>query len=405
MIKDFTKLAWESLTHRKLRSWLTVIGIVIGIAAVVALVSLGRGLQYTVDQQFNKIGADKITITAKSVMQNGPADTDESIKLTTDDLDVVRKSAGVEEAIGILQKTAKIEFNKRITFSFVRGLPVDDTRRIYDESGLYDTEFGRKLRNGDKNKVIIGPEFAKEKTFGKAIQVNDKILINDKEFTVVGIIKSGGNPGVSQAVIMTLDDSRALFNEPTLVSNILAKIYNPEDLDQVVENIKKDLRRHRDVKEGREDFTVQATKKFVESFLSIFNVISTLLIGLASISIVVGAVGIANTMYTSVLERTREIGIMKSIGAKNSDITTIFLIESSFIGLIGGVIGVLIGSGMAKLAEIAIGQFLGEGFFKVFLPWWLLVGAALFALVVGTLSGILPARQAAKMNPVDALRQ
>lgn len=404
MFKDFFKLAIENLTHRQLRSWLTVIGIVIGIAAVVALVSLGRGLQYTVDQQFSKIGADKITVNAKSASQGGPGTQDTGITLTNKDLDIVRKSSGVEEAIGPLQKIAKIEFNKKIEFSFVRGMPVDDTKIVYTDTGMYDVEFGRELKQGDKNKVIIGPELAKESNFGRQINVNDKIHINDEEYTVVGIIKTGGNPGVSSIILMTLDDARDLFNEEEQVSMIMVKIFNADDLDQVVENIKKDLRRERNVKEGREDFTVVSTKKFVESFLVIFNVISTLLIGLASISLLVGAIGIANTMYTSVLERRREIGIMKSIGAKNSDITQIFLIESSLIGLIGGSIGVLIGAGLSLLAQKLIETFLGEGFFQVFLPWWLLVGAALFALIIGTLSGILPARQAAKMNPVDALR-
>jgi len=377
---------------------------VIGIAAVVALVSLGKGLQYTVDQQFVKIGADKITVTAKSASQGGPGIQDSGITLTTNDLDVVRKSSGVHEAIGPLQKIAKIEFNKKTKFSFIRGMPVDDTRIVYDDTGMYDVEYGRTLKEGDNNKIIIGPELAKESNFGRQIYVNDKIHINDEEFTVVGIIKTGGNPGVSSIIMMTLDDARDLFDEKEEVSMIMVKIYNAEELDQVVENIKKDLRRERNVKEGREDFTVESTKKFVESFLVIFNVITTLLIGLASISLLVGAIGIANTMYTAVLERRREIGIMKSIGAKNSDIIQIFLIESSLIGFIGGTIGVLIGSGLSLLAEKLIETFLGEGFFQVFLPWWLLLGAALFALVIGTISGIFPARQATGMNPVDALR-
>jgi len=133
-------------------------------------------------------------------------------------------------------------------------------------------------------------------------------------------------------------------------------------------------------------------------------VITVLLVGLASISLLVGAIGIANTMYTAVLERTREIGVMKAIGAKNSDILTIFLIESSLIGLIGGIIGMILGVLISKAAEIVIGQFLGPGFFMVFLPWWLLLGAAMFALIVGAISGVMPARAAAGMNPVDALR-
>ncbi|GIU69585.1 MAG: ABC transporter permease [Candidatus Woesearchaeota archaeon] len=404
MLKDFFKLAIENLTHRKLRSWLTVIGIVIGIAAVVALVSLGRGLQYTVDQQFSKIGADKITITPKSSVQGVGVDNT-GLTLTIDDLDVVRKSAGVEEAIGPLQRTAKVEFNKKIKYTLVRGLPVDDSRMVYDSSGLYDVEYGRTLRQGDTNKVIIGPEIAKESFFGREIAVGDKIKINDRSFTVVGIIKKGGNPGISRAIIMTIDDARNLFNNEKEVSMIMVKIYRAEELDAVVDVIKKDLRKHRNLKEGKEDFNVESTKKFVESFLRIFNVISTLLIGLASISLIVGGIGIANTMYTAVLERNREIGIMKSVGAKNSNIIIIFLIESALIGLVGGIIGALLGSGISLLAERLIEQFLGEGFFKVFLPWWLLLGSIVFAMIIGTISGILPAKQAAELNPVDALRK
>jgi putative ABC transport system permease protein len=405
MFKDFFKLAWENLTHRQLRSWLTVIGIVIGIAAVVALVSLGRGLQYTIDEQFSKIGADKITVAAKSASQGGPGMTDMGIMLTNDDLNVIEKSQGVEEAVAALQKVVRVEFNNKAKYQFVRGLPVDESRIVWESAGIYDVEVGRTLKDGDKNKIIIGPELAKESVFGREIKVNDKIAINDIDFTVVGIIEGGNNPGVSSIIVMTLDDARELFDAPDEATMIMVKIYNAEELDQTVENIKKDLRRHRDVEEGKEDFTVESTKKYVESFLTIFNVVSTLLIGLASISLLVGAIGIANTMYTAVLERNREIGIMKSIGAKNSDIVQIFLIESSLIGFVGGTIGVIIGAGLSLLAEKLIGTFLGEGFFQVFLPWWLLIGAIIFAMVVGIISGIFPARQAAQLNPVDALRR
>lgn len=402
MLIDYLKLALENITHRKLRSWLTILGIVIGIAAVVALISLGKGLQYTVDQQFVKIGADKISVVAKgnSVQQMSSS----TLELTKKDYDVIKRSQGVDEAVMILSQTSKIEFNKRQVYGAVRGIPVDETRIVYEESGQYDVEFGRKLRQGDKNKVMIGPEFAKDSVFGKQIKVGDTLVIEGKNFEVVGIVKKGGNPGISRAIFMTLDDARILFNKPESVSVINVKIDNPEEMDKVVETIKKDLRRSRGLDEGKEDFTVQSTKKLVESFLTVFNIISVLLIGLASISLLVGAIGIANTMYTAVLERTREIGIMKSIGARNSDILKLFLIESSFIGLIGGIIGVLIGIGISKFAETLMGSVLGEGFFQVFLPWWLLVGAALFAMVIGIISGIIPAKKASELKPVDALR-
>ena len=404
MLFDYLKLAIENIMHRKLRAWLTILGIVVGIAAVVALVSLGQGLQYTVDQQFAKVGADKITIQAKG-SQGAPGSSTGNTMLTKSDYDIVKKNQGIAGAVEVLLKTTKIEFNKKVKYSSIRGLPMDDTRKVYEETGMYDAGQGRFLKQGDKNKVVIGPELAKETTFGKAITVNSRIIINGKEFTVIGILKEGGNPGISSAVIITINDERELFDAPDEVSMIMAKVKDAKTMDQTIESVKKDLRRHRNVKEGQEDFTVQSTKQYIESFLVVFNVITVLLVGLASISLLVGAVGIANTMYTAVLERTREIGVMKAIGAKNSDILTIFLIESSLIGLIGGIIGMVLGVIFSKVAEIIIGQFLGPGFFMVFLPWWLLLGATMFALIIGTLSGVFPAKQAADMNPVEAIRQ
>jgi len=403
MIKDFLKLAIENITHRKLRSWLTILGIVIGIAAVVALVSLGQGLQYTVDQQFKKIGSDLLVVQVKGVAGAPGSDSGNNI-LTIKDFDAVKRTIGVKQVMERLSKTGKVEFNKKTKFLMVQGLPTDDSLNIILETGQLDVDSGRTLKNGDKNRIVIGPNIAKQTTFGREIKVNDKLTINGQDFTVIGILKAGSNPGVANAIFMPLDDARIVFQAPDEISMLSVKIDDVRDIDQTVLNIEKNLRRERNVKEGKEDFTVQSTKQYIESFLTVFNVITTLLVGLASISLIVGAIGIANTMYTAVLERTREIGIMKSIGAKNSDILTIFLIESSLIGLLGGIIGMLLGAGIAKIAEIAIGQFLGPGFFQVFLPWWLLAGTAAFALIVGAISGILPAKQAADLSPVEALR-
>jgi putative ABC transport system permease protein len=402
MLKDFFNLAIENITHRKVRSWLTILGIVVGIAAVVALVALGQGLQYTVDQQFIKIGSDKITINSKG--STGFGGSGSNNMLVEKDLETVRRTSGVFMAAERLVKTGKVQFNDKTKYLSIQGIPLDETRLIMDETQQYDPEIGRTLRQGDKNKILIGPELAKETTFGRAININDKLTINGEKFQVVGIIKTGGNPGVSGGIFMPIDDVRKLFDAPDEITMIMAKTDPGADIDTVIANIERELRKERGLKEGKEDFTVQSTKQFIESFLVIFNVVTVLLVGLASISLLVGAIGIANTMYTAVLERTKEIGIMKSIGAKNSDIMTIFLIEASLIGLLGGVVGVLIGTGIAKLAELIIAGFLGQGFFQVFLPWWLLLGAIAFAIIIGTLSGILPARQAAGMNPVDALR-
>ncbi|HYD03168.1 MAG TPA: ABC transporter permease [Alphaproteobacteria bacterium] len=401
MNKDYIKLALKNIAHRRLRAWLTILGIVIGIAAIIALFALGRGFQYTVDQQFSKIGADKVTVQAKG---GGDFAAGTAVILTEQDYNIVRRASGVEEAVELFARNARMEYNNRVRNSFIRGMPMDETRYVWEETGMYNAEFGRMLKSGDQNKIVIGPEFAKEENFGRAIEINDKILINEKQFTVIGILEKGNNPGISQAVLMTLEDSRELFDEYEEISMIEVKVEDAREIDDTIANIKKDLRRSRNVREGQEDFIVISTKQYVESFLAIFNVITVLLVGLASISLIVGMVGIANTMYTAVLERTKEIGIMKSIGATNGQVLTIFLIESALIGLIGGLIGVFLGSMMALGAEVAMAAVFGEGFFQVFLPWWLTIGAVVFSMLVGTLSGVLPAKQASELSPVDAFR-
>jgi putative ABC transport system permease protein len=141
MIKDYLKLAVENILHRKLRAWLTILGIVVGIAAVVALISLGQGLQYTVDQQFSKIGADKVTIQAKG-SQGAPGTSTGNTILTTSDYDVVKKSQGIDGAVQVLIRVGRVEFNKKVKYISVRGLPVDDTSRIYLETGVYDVDQG-----------------------------------------------------------------------------------------------------------------------------------------------------------------------------------------------------------------------------------------------------------------------
>ncbi len=404
MWRDYIRLGIENIRRRRLRSWLTMIGIVIGIAAVVALISLGQGLTYTINEQFAKVGADKLIVQAKTAQLGPPGATPSTNKLYIEDYNVIKRSAGVELVSPRLLRQAKLEFNKKIKYGFVIGLEMDDSISILQEAGYMDISAGRPIRAGDRNKIMVGDGLVKESTFGRAIQINDKIKINGEEFTVVGITKPTGNPGTGSAIYMTMDKARELFNEPNEISVMMAKIKQGENPDVVAETITKDLRRSRDVKENKEDFSVESPRKAFESFLVILDVVQVLLVGLASISLLVGAVGIANTMFTAVLERTNEIGIMKAIGARNSDILRIFLIESALMGFVGGLLGILVGMGIGKLAELILAQLLGSGVFIVYFQWYLLLGTLLFAMIVGILAGIMPARQAASMNPVDALR-
>jgi len=173
---------------------------------------------------------------------------------------------------------------------------------------------------------------------------------------------------------------------------------------QVAERIEKKMRKERDEEEGEESFAVSTSEQILETFGSILDVVSAILIGIAAISLLVGGIGIMNTMYTSVLERTKEIGTMKAIGARNKDILLIFLFESGLIGLIGGIIGLTIGMGISKAVEYAIVNFYSIALLKITFDPLLIIGVLAFSFIVGSFAGVLPAIQASRLKPVDALR-
>jgi putative ABC transport system permease protein len=279
----------------------------------------------------------------------------------------------------------------------------EEADKLVTSSGFLDVEEGRQIKTGDKYKAIVGYAYAYD-TFDKDIVIGSKITIEDKEFEVIGIQKNSGT-GMHDAIIrIPLDVARELYNEPESISTIFALTKADSKPSTVAEDIKRALRRHRNVKEGEEDFSVQTAEQMISSLNQILDVVTLVVVGIAAISLIVGGIGIMNTMYTTVLERTREIGIMKSIGARNSHILLLFLIESGLLGLLGGVIGVLIGLGISYVGTLIAVQ-MGATFFKASISVWLICGALAFSFVVGSLSGALPARQASKLQPVEALRE
>ena len=231
------------------------------------------------------------------------------------------------------------------------------------------------------------------------------MLVNGISYEIVGILEKKGS---------FIFDSSLLMNEDTLLEdlnkdkdnvNVIAvKVKNKDDIDSVKANVEKLLRKERNVDEGEEDFSVQSPQATLEALNSTLFAVQLFVYVIASISLLVGGIGIMNTMYTAVLERTKEIGIMKSIGAKNSTIFTIFFIESGLLGTAGGLVGILFGLGIAYGAAAAGRLFLGSDLIQAKIGLTLILGALLFSFVIGLLAGTLPALQAAKKHPVDALR-
>jgi len=404
MLKDYFSLAFGNIKHRGLRSWLTMLGIFIGIAAVVSLISMGQGLEAAVTGQFGTLSVDKLTIQNK---QTGFAPPGSAVveKLNEHDLNVVKSVSGIELVVPRWIRVTSIEYNKVSTFVYVADLPADKEgiKLVYD-SFQPEVSQGKLLGVGDTGKVILGSNFADPNTFDKEIRAGDKILINGKGFDVAGILKPTSTITINGAILIPHNDMKTLLNIGDEYDLIIVKVKDKNKIQEVSDDISNKLRKDRHEKVGEESFSVQTPLQALSSVTTVLNIINLIVIGIATISLFVGGVGIANTMYTSVVERTKEIGIMKAIGAKNKDVLMIFLIESGLLGLVGGVAGALIGLGGALVISIVANQFLGEGLFRISVNFALLFGAVSFSFLVGVLSGIFPAIQASKLRVVDALR-
>jgi len=398
-------LILRNFSRRKLRGWLTILGILIGIAAVVALISVAQGLQDSIAGQFEKMGTNKIIIMPGGGGAFFGAFAGQG--LTEKDLDVVKKSEGVDVATEMFFRMGKIKFKDETKTTYIIGFPSEDKEgmEIIISMQGFDAEKGRQIRAGDRYKATVGYRYwsGDNAIFDKNVGLRDTINIEGKDFEVVGLIKRIGNPEDDAQIYIPVDTAREIFDEPDEVTYIYAQVKDGYTPDKVAENIKKDLRDSRDEKKGEETFSVQTFEQLMAQVSQVLGVVGSVLVIIALISLLVGGIGIMNTMYTSVLERTREIGIMKAVGAKNSQIMWLFVLESGFYGIIGGLMGIALGFSMGKAGELAAAAAGYPNLMAAF-PLWLILGSLFFAFLVGAISGMAPARAAARLRPVQALR-
>ncbi len=397
MITDYLKIILLSIAHRKLRAWLTVLGILIGITAIVSLISIGQGAKEAMNEQFEMMGTNKLIVMPKAFFSG-------TTVLTERDLEEIRKVKGVSEAAGIVFKTVPVKYGSKLKYTYLTGLPTDKSMKVIEEMQNMKVTQGRFLEKRDEKKAVVAYSLHSRKYFGKNIKVGDKLTINNQEFEVVGLLDSFGNQEDDNNIFVPMEDARAIFNDEEGLNIIYVEISEGVNQKEVANRIERSLRKLHDVEEGSEDFDVQTSDELLRTVNSILMVMQVVFVGIASISLLVGGVGIMNTMYTSVLERVREIGVMKAVGARNLDILLIFIIESGILGLVGGIIGASLGSFIAKSIEkIAIQQF-GSALLKAHISPVLIFGSILFSFIVGALSGLAPAYQASKLKPVEALR-
>ncbi|MBN2459042.1 ABC transporter permease [Candidatus Woesearchaeota archaeon] len=410
MISDYISLSVRSLLKRRLRTYLTMIGIFIGIAAVVSLIGLGEGLRVAITSQFGFLGTDVLSVQAANINFAGAPGQGAPNPLQEDLVDKINKINNVDRAFGRYIGSATIEFRDKQKIEFIVSIPGGEDRRIFERMMNLKTQDGRLLTDQDTRGALLGSNYHTGTTYGatfdRPINAGDKVLINDKQFTVVGILENKGSFIFDDAIMMNNDVmiTEGIKADDGTVNIIGVKVKDVDQIEQTRLDIEKLLRKERDVKEGEEDFTVQTPQQALESLNSTLFAVQLFVTIIAVISLVVGGIGIMNTMYTAVLERTKEIGIMKSIGARNSTIFTLFFIESGMMGMIGGLIGIGLGMSFAYGLSYIAGLALGSDLIRASISIWLVLGALAFSFFFGTIFGVLPAIRASKLNPVDSLR-
>jgi len=403
MISDYFRLAMKNLRRRQLRSWLTMVGIFVSIAIIFVLISLSLGLQSALSEHIRTLGADKLFIYPS--LSAGIPGAGNPIKMTLDDFEVVSRISGVKASTYMAMENGKIKFSDQTKYFFIIGFPLDkEAKNVFLESGGIKLDEGKFLAEGERGYINLGSEFKYGKIFDEPLKTGDKIYLNDYPFKVKGIFKSLGNPADDSQTYIGIEDMKEIFNTSDRVDYMVAQVQAGADMAEVSAKIDKKLLDFRGLTEKTKDFSIVTPEELLRTIANVLNILTAFLLAVAAISLVVGAVGIANTMYTAVLERYREIGIMKAVGARNSDVLAIFLIESGLLGLVGGVIGVVLGIIMGKIVEYVAVIQLHTTLLKAATPFWLVAGCLAFAFIIGSAAGTFPAWQASQIKPVQALR-
>jgi putative ABC transport system permease protein len=403
-LDEIISYSLHNLRYKKMRSWLTILGIVIGIAAVVSLITLGESLNKAVQEQFSEFGYDTIYVMpiAESDLSSSMGGMPPSVgKLYENDVQRLKRIPEVETIGRLIEERGSVSFKDRDITSVIDAIEPG----IYEDMTAIEIAEGRFIEEGDRKVVVIGQKIAEE-SFGtkNKVSVNSYLTINNERFRVIGILSSAGGglaaQGIDIAILIPFKDGQEIFRS-SLAKNevgwIAIKVREGADIDEAEERIRFEMdSSHKITDPDKRDYGVLSSKTMQETVGSILSLVTLFLGAVASISLIVGGLSIANNMLTNVIQRTHEIGVLKAVGANDETIMGIFLFESAAVGGIGGIAGTALGLFAAFLVSFA-------GIPFSFQPLVAFFGIA-FAMLIGLVSGYLPAKRASSLNPVDALR-
>ncbi len=399
MLGQFFALTFKGLRHRPTRSWLTVLGVVIGIMLVVIILSLGSGIQNTITRQMAQFGSELIIIFPGKAT-NPLASFVGNSKFKYEDITDLSSIEGVDFVVPMNVATLNTEFQGEKKSVMIHAAPWKEMSQVLENSQGAKLSSGRWPTSDQAREVVLGHLVAND-TFQNPVRIGDHFTIKSKRMEIVGTISEIGNQVDDNVAWVSFDMFRDLTGLHGGVGSAMVQVKDGFDVDYVSQQVKFQLSKQ----EAVQDFSVITPAKASELVGGILTIVELGLIAIALISLLVGAVGIMNTMYTSVLERTKQIGVLKAIGATEDAIMSLFLIESGLIGLVGGIFGTALGVGMAALVGVAASYGGVPGMFSFgSLDYLGFLAVLLVTFIIGVLSGVLPARQAAKMEPAEALR-
>jgi putative ABC transport system permease protein len=399
MLLSGLRLALRELWANKLRTFLTCLGVIIGVGAVIALLTIGAGVSSSVNREFQSIGQNLIWVWAGGEQQRGPARA--ASRFTWRELDVVRRTVpGIIAAAPSVGDGASVKFGNLDTSTTIIGTTPD-----YFDIRLWTFTSGRRFteaESGAGRMVCVMGQSLRAKLFGGSDPVGQRVRIDGIACEVVGLLKPKGasltGNDEDDRIILPLRAYQRRFTGDEFINTLQLMAATKADVARVIDGARATLRQLRSIPPGRaDDFTIEDVTSFGQEANSVLGYVTVFVGSVAFISLIVGGIGIMNIMLVSVTERTREIGIRLAIGAQERDVLTQFLIEAMTLAVLGGLVGVLIGLGIAYTVTAVLGW--------AFLPSTpLILGATLFSAMIGIGFGFFPARRAAQLNPIEALR-
>ncbi len=404
MFLENVKIALRAIFANKMRSILTVLGVMIGVAAVIAVVSLVQGMQYQISKQLENIGGTFVRIVPDFSRSRGNPFLPIPM-LTYDDAVAISKGATAVTAVTpvfIGNVSLKYGDSRHDTTLYAVNQSYPDIAHQYVEHGRFFTTLDEEAK---KRVAVIGTEAAR--SLGLDNAVGKDIRIEGNNFTVVGVMEKrgaglGGDP--DDVVYIPFATAQMLYGPDQMKHlPILLQVRSREDIDMAKEQVKEILRARHHLKKGvPDDFQVTSQEELMKTISTVLNTTSGIMGGVVGIALLVGGIGIMNIMLVSVTERTREIGVRKAIGARRNDVLLQFLIEAITLSGLGGAIGIAGGYGTAALVRFLLKKWVELP--PVHTPFWAIALAFSFCAVLGVIFGIYPAAKASKLDPIEALR-